>query len=107
MTKVYIVNAFSQQGNGGNPAGVVPDAQGLSDAQMQSIANQVGASETAFILPSDNATHYVRFFTPTVEVDLCGHATIASWTFLRENNVHTLGAYTQDTMAGKLKIQLE
>lgn len=107
MTKVHVVNAFSQDGAGGNPAGVVLDAQGLSDEQMQKIAHEVGASETAFVLPSSDATHRLRFFTPTTEVDLCGHATVATWSLIREQDIHPLGEYTQDTMAGKLAISVE
>ncbi|WP_411358267.1 MULTISPECIES: PhzF family phenazine biosynthesis protein [unclassified Pseudidiomarina] len=76
MTDVLRVAAFSMDNVGGNPAGVVlceslPDA-----AEMQAIAQQVGYSETVFAAPKDDAWR-VRYFSPEVEVDFCGHATIA------------------------------
>lgn len=104
---VPIVNAFIANGKGGNPAGVVLDAAGLSDARMQDIAYKVGAAETAFILPSKTATHRFRFFTPKVEVPLCGHATVASWSLMHAQGVHPAGSYTQDTLAGLIHISIE
>ena len=59
---------------------MVPNADGLTEAQMQSIAREMNNSETAFIFSSDTPEYdvEVRFFTPTMEVPICGHATIAS-----------------------------
>ncbi len=65
--------AFSDRPEGGNPAGVVLDATGLSDGDMLSIAAEVGYSETAFLFPNGD----VRYFSPKAEVPFCGHATIA------------------------------
>ncbi len=80
MIKVELVRAFSNEGAGGNPAGgVVFDAGALSEDKMQETAAEVGYSETAFVLPSEDADYRVRFFTPNTEVDLCGHATIATF----------------------------
>lgn len=80
VAKVEIVQAFlPESGNGGNRAGVVVDAAGLADAEMQRIAAAVGASETAFVLPSTRAAVKLRFFTPKTEVPLCGHATLAAF----------------------------
>ncbi len=78
--KLYQVDAFTRTRFSGNPAGVVPDAEGLTDKQMQAIARELNNSETAFILPADGTDHdvRVRFFTPTTEVPTCGHATIAA-----------------------------
>ncbi|MGE5560121.1 MAG: PhzF family phenazine biosynthesis protein [Chloroflexota bacterium] len=75
------VNAFTSTPAGGNPAGVVFDADSLSEAQMQAVAAALAMSETAFVLAptQPGATHRVRFFTPLAEVDLCGHATIATF----------------------------
>ena len=98
------VNAFTANSKGGNPAGVVLKAEGLSDVQMLSIAKQAAYSETAFITNSPVATRRVRFFTPTEEVDLCGHATIASWSYMFRQGLVTSGDYTQDTKAGLLKV---
>lgn len=78
----YVVDAFTTEPFRGNPAGVVLDARGLSDAEMGRIAGEFNLSETTFVLPptGSDARAGVRFrwFTPTVEVDLCGHATIAA-----------------------------
>ena len=75
--KVYVVNAFAETTFGGNPAAVVPLQEWLSDEQMQAIAAQHNLAETAFIVPQGN-DYAIRWFTPTVEVALCGHATLAS-----------------------------
>ncbi|MFZ1116542.1 MAG: PhzF family phenazine biosynthesis isomerase [Propionibacteriaceae bacterium] len=72
--------AFTVDGKGGNPAGVVLDATSLDAAQMQAIATEVGDSETAFLVARDTRPNVydVRYFSPTQEVPFCGHATIAS-----------------------------
>ena len=69
--------AFSDDPAGGNPAGVVLDAAGMTAEQMQRTAAEVGYSETAFLTPHDGQLH-VRYFSPLAEVSFCGHATIAS-----------------------------
>ena len=71
--------AFTRDPAGGNPAGIVLDAQGLDDAAMQAVAAEVGYSETAFVTagPADGALT-VRYFSPQAEVPFCGHATIAT-----------------------------
>jgi PhzF family phenazine biosynthesis protein len=69
--------AFSSDPAGGNPAGVVLDATGLTDQQMLAIAAELGFSETAFLTPDGDATA-VRYFSPLAEVSFCGHATIAA-----------------------------
>src|SRR5438046_2815306 len=74
---VFQVDAFSDRPFAGNPAGVVPLQTWLPDAVMQSIAAEMSLAETAFFAPEGD--HYrIRWFTPTVEVDLCGHATLAT-----------------------------
>lgn len=72
--------AFTVDGKGGNPAGVVLDATSLDAAQMQAIATEVGDSETAFLVARDTRPNVydARYFSPTKEVPFCGHATIAS-----------------------------
>jgi PhzF family phenazine biosynthesis protein len=77
---IYQVDAFTKEKFCGNPAGVVLDAQGLTVAHMQDIAREINCSETAFILPSESPNHdlWIRYFTPTTEVPICGHATIAA-----------------------------
>ena len=78
--------AFTVDGCGGNPAGVVLDARGLDPADMQAIAADVGYSETAFLVarPDEPNVHDVRYFSPKREVPFCGHATIASAVALAE-----------------------
>ncbi|MCG8436101.1 MAG: PhzF family phenazine biosynthesis isomerase [Gammaproteobacteria bacterium] len=78
--RLYQVDAFTDKKFSGNPAGVVPDASGLTEGQMQTIARELNNSETAFVFPPDAGDHdvHVRFFTPTVEVPTCGHATVAA-----------------------------
>lgn len=71
-------SAFTEDPKGGNPAGVVLDATGLTDADMQRIAAEVGYSETAFLTPGAGRAAAVRYFSPRAEVPFCGHATIAA-----------------------------
>ncbi|MFI5152818.1 MAG: PhzF family phenazine biosynthesis protein [Chitinophagales bacterium] len=75
--KVYIVNAFTSELFGGNPAAVVPLKEWLPESMMQQIAAQHNLPETAFIVP-EGKNFFIRWFTPAVEVDLCGHATLAA-----------------------------
>lgn len=74
---LYQIDAFSNQVFGGNPAAVCILDQWLSDAQMQAIGNENNLAETAFVVP-DKEHYHIRWFTPEVEVDLCGHATLAA-----------------------------
>jgi PhzF family phenazine biosynthesis protein len=78
--KIFIVDAFTDKPFKGNPAGVCLLEKEIDEALMQSIAAELNLSETAFILASDQGeTEYaIRYFTPTVEVAFCGHATLAS-----------------------------
>lgn len=74
---LYQVDAFTQKIFSGNPAAVCPLDDWLSDKTMQSIAAENNLAETAFFVPQDDQFE-LRWFTPTVEVDLCGHATLAT-----------------------------
>lgn len=76
----FQVDAFAERPLTGNPAAVMPLEEWLDDATLQAIAAENNLSETAFTVPSqrDDADYDLRWFTPTVEVDLCGHATLAS-----------------------------
>lgn len=106
MIKVEKVSAFSKDRKGGNPAGVVMDASSLTENQMQAIAKEVGYSETAFVMPSNEADYRVRFFTPACEVDLCGHATIATFSSMIAKGQVESGQIVQETKAGLLKLDL-
>jgi PhzF family phenazine biosynthesis protein len=75
--KMFVVNAFAETAFGGNPAAVMVLEQSLDDELMQQIAAQHNLAETAFITPQ-NGDYSIRWMTPTVEVKLCGHATLAS-----------------------------
>lgn len=106
--KLYVVNSFTYQGHGGNPAGIVLDFDSeLKDFEMQDIARSAGFSETAFIRKGHVTSDFdIRFFTPTDEVDLCGHATVASFWFLSHMGFIVPGSYTQKTKAGLLRVQV-
>ena len=75
--KIYQIDAFADHVFEGNPAAVIPLENWLPDAVMQNIALENNLSETAFFVPVENGFH-IRWFTPAAEVDLCGHATLAS-----------------------------
>jgi PhzF family phenazine biosynthesis protein len=70
--------AFTDRPTGGNPAGVVLDAAGMSDDEMLAVAADVGFSETAFLTGGDGAEREIRYFSPLAEVPFCGHATVAT-----------------------------
>lgn len=76
----YQIDSFTKERFKGNPAGVIVNADGLNDNQMQSIARELNNSETAFLFsPDDNdCDGVIRYFTPKIEVPTCGHATIAA-----------------------------
>jgi PhzF family phenazine biosynthesis protein len=80
---VRIVHAFVRDGEGGNPAGVVLDADALSAQDKQAVAREVGLSETAFVSRSAVADFKLDFFTPNRQIAHCGHATIATFSLLR------------------------
>jgi trans-2,3-dihydro-3-hydroxyanthranilate isomerase len=86
--KIYQVDAFTSSVYCGNPAGVVLDAARLTDMQMQLIASEMKLSETAFVFPGTALYDFeVRFFTPAGEVDLCGHATIATFHVMKKTGI--------------------
>ena len=104
--RLYQIDAFTKEKFTGNPAGVITNADGLSEEQMQKIARELNHSETAFILSSESEDYdtHVRFFTPTKEVPICGHATIAAhYARAIENKLKT-SVLHQKTGAGILPI---
>jgi len=105
---LYQVDAFTKTKLAGNPAGVVTNADNLTAEQMQQIARELNNSETAFISQptAANADIRIRFFTPTTEVPICGHATIgANFARAMENNL-TSQTIVQQTGAGNLPIDI-
>ncbi|MBA9086152.1 PhzF family phenazine biosynthesis protein [Fontibacillus solani] len=112
-------DAFSSTPHMGNPAGVVLNADDLHQEEMQSLAEKVGFNETVFVLPSDTADLRLRYFTPGHEINLCGHATVASLFCLKsrgllgnnkeitiETNVGILPV-SFDTRGGELFIKMK
>lgn len=77
--RIYQLDAFTDHLFSGNPAAVIPLSEWLPDEKMQKIAAENNLAETAFYVPTgESGQYHIRWFTPTVEVDLCGHATLAS-----------------------------
>lgn len=106
--KLYQVDSFTKARFQGNPAGVVPYADGLTEEQMLKIARELNNSETAFIFKSKSNDYdiEVRFFTPSREVPICGHATIAAhYIWAKENKLSSCRIY-QKTKAGILPVDL-
>ncbi|MEU4411332.1 PhzF family phenazine biosynthesis isomerase [Streptosporangium sp. NPDC023963] len=99
--------AFTHDPEGGNPAGIVLDAAGLSDAEMLAVAAEVGYSETAFVTARDDERRAfrVRYFAPSAEVAFCGHATIATSVVLAERL--GTGRLAFDTNAGEIVVDTE
>ncbi|WP_240722051.1 PhzF family phenazine biosynthesis protein [Pseudoalteromonas phenolica] len=102
-----LVNSFTMDGKGGNPAGVVLNADDFSYAEKLKIAQAVGYSETAFVSKDDEVDFEVSFFTVTDEVDFCGHATLATFSTLLSKNLISAGKYKQRTKAGILSVNVE
>jgi PhzF family phenazine biosynthesis protein len=102
----WIVDAFASAPFKGNPAGVVePLDQWPEDAWMQALAIENNQAETAYLLKSDSPDRYgLRWFTPGMEVRLCGHATLASAHVLIEELKLTAGPVTFDTLSGPLVV---
>lgn len=98
-------SAFTTDPAGGNPAGVVLDARGLSDDAMQRIAADVGYSETAFLLPREDGELDVRYFSPLAEVSFCGHATIAA--MVAYAHQQGSGDFVLNTQAGRVRVTVD
>ncbi len=108
------VDAFTRKPFSGNPAGVVLEAADLSSKDMARIAREINVSETAFVLPAPNeeVDLALRWFTPTQEVDLCGHATIAAFHAMAEEGMFGLEvdepqSFLVDTKAGVITVDVE
>ena len=102
--KMYQVDAFTDKLFTGNPAAVVILESSLNDNEMQSIAFENNLSETAFVSIHESPI-YIRWFTPSIEVDLCGHATLASARILFEHYPELAGKEISfDSKSGILKV---
>lgn len=106
--KIFQVDAFTTELFGGNPAGVVLDARGLDEAAMLKIARELNNSETAFVFPEAGEGYdlEVRFFTPTREVPICGHATVSAHYVYAKSRGMGSGRIVQKTKAGILPVEI-
>src|SRR4051794_29524026 len=100
---LYQVDAFTDRVFAGNPAAVCPLEQWLPDDILQSIAAENNLSETAFFVPEEGG-YNLRWFTPVSEVDLCGHATLASAYVLVEQLGRTEPSIAFRTLSGMLHV---
>src|SRR5579863_4592124 len=90
-----VVDSFTDTAFAGNPAAVAVVDEFPDETRMQAVAREMNLSETAFVVPRPDGSHDLRWFTPTLEVDLCGHATLAA--------AHVLGGVrTFQTRSGAL-----
>lgn len=102
----YQVDAFTSKLFAGNPAAIVPLENWLDDKQMQNIAAENNLSETAFFV-KEGGSYRLRWFTPTVEVDLCGHATLATAHVLFEELDYVEEEVVFKTKSGLLSVKRE
>ena len=102
--KTYIVDSFTEQAFKGNPAGVCLAPSPLNETLMQSIAKELNLSETAFVQELAEGTFSIRYFSPVMEIPLCGHATLASSKVLFRDS--QLDSITFNTCEGlELKVE--
>jgi PhzF family phenazine biosynthesis protein len=104
--EVQILNAFVDGDKGGNPAGVVLDADALTPSQKQAVARQTGLSETAFVSRSTTADFKLDFFTPARQIAHCGHATIAAFSLLAQMGVIRGPDSSKETIEGRREIRI-
>src|SRR5262245_58201404 len=102
--RMYQADAFTDRLFGGNPAGVCPLQSWLPDAVLQNIAMENNVAETAFYVPKGDHFH-IRWFTPTTEVDLCGHATLATAYVLFTEEKYPGNEVRFDSRSGILKVK--
>ncbi len=101
---IYWVDAFTDRAFHGNPAAVVPLDAWPEDALLQRIANENGLSETAFFVRKGPARADLRWFTPAIEIDLCGHATLATAHVLYHELGQAESPFVFDTRSGPLSV---
>ncbi|MGB5750764.1 MAG: PhzF family phenazine biosynthesis protein [Desulfobacterales bacterium] len=105
--EIQIINAFIDGESGGNPAAVVLDADELSAMQKLEIAAKVGLSETAFVSSSKSADFKLDFFTPKRQIAHCGHATIATFSYLQQLGRIGKTASSKETIDGNRNIFID
>lgn len=102
--EVAIVHAFTFEGQGGNPAGVVLNADGLTHNEKLEVASKVKLSETSFVSESDIANVMLEFFTPTKQIPHCGHATVATFSYLRDQGFISDYQNSKETIDGTREV---
>lgn len=108
--RVFVLDAFTSRKFSGNQAGVVlldKEEDFPCEDWMKALASELKHSETAYVRREEDKLFHIRYFTPTEEVELCGHATIASFATLREEGLISTGNYKVRTLAGELVIEVE
>lgn len=103
--KYYMVDAFTDRLFGGNQAGVCLLDAPLSESLMQKIASENNLSETAYVLANESGRYDIRWFTPKVEIDLCGHATLASAFVLHRFIAPAQSEFIFNSRSGILKVR--
>ncbi|KGK31364.1 PhzF family phenazine biosynthesis protein [Cellulophaga sp. E6(2014)] len=103
---VQIINAFTANNEGGNPAGVVLHADHLSPENKLEIAKKVGLSETAFVSKSASEAFKLDFYTPTKQIAHCGHATVAAFSYLKQKGLLQDANSSKETIDGPRKIKI-
>ncbi|ADV48066.1 phenazine biosynthesis protein PhzF family [Cellulophaga algicola DSM 14237] len=104
--KVQIINAFVANNKGGNPAGVVLNAGELSIRNKLEIAQKVGLSETAFVSSSKTDAFKLDFYTPTKQIAHCGHATVATFSYLKQQGLLKGNTSSKETIDGSRGIRI-
>jgi PhzF family phenazine biosynthesis protein len=102
-TPIYQVDAFTDRAFAGNPAGVAVLDADADAGWMQSVAAEMNVAETAFLVRAGDGRYGLRWFSPTVEIPLCGHATLASAHVLWSEGVEGSEVLSFDTMSGELR----
>ena len=106
--ELYVADAFTTTRFSGNQAGValLGSEDFPAEALMRALAGELKHSETAFVKQTGEKAFHIRYFTPAEEVDLCGHATIAAFTVLRDTGAIAPGDYALHTRSGDLEIEV-
>ena len=101
----YVVKAFvTLEGEGGNTAGVILNANDLTSLEKQEIAKELGFSETAFHIQRENGREEMEFYTPTKQIDFCGHATVATYGVLSKK--YPAGVYKVYISGQEIKVKV-
>ncbi len=107
VRRYVLISAFTETPGHGNEAGVVLDAAGMSNSDMQRAAARIGAPESVFVTQREGGVVWVRYFTPTQEIEFCGHATIALGLMLAQRGQWDGAGVQLETQVGRIPLELE